>query len=155
MRRIFLGASVVVLVSAVAVLAQTQYTFGKKVSAEQELIALENRWNDAAVKRDWASLDEILTSDFMWTDPDGNVWTKAEFLASLKSGENVITSSVADDVRVRVYGDAAVVTGRTTVKEQHKGKDISGQYRWTDMWAKDYAGRWKCVADQSSKIAQK
>jgi ketosteroid isomerase-like protein len=65
-------------------------------------------------------------------------------------------SSITDDIRVRIYGDAAVVRGRTTtVNEQYKGKDISGQYRWTDMWAKDYMGRWRCVAEHVSRIAQK
>jgi ketosteroid isomerase-like protein len=125
------------------------------VSAEQGLIALENRWNDAMVKHDWAFLDQILAGDCVWTDPDGDVWTKPEFLASLKSGEDVIASSVADDMKVRVYGDAAVVTGRTAVKKQYKGKDISGQYRWTTVWVKDYAGRWRCVADHNSSIALK
>jgi len=59
-----------------------------------------------------------------------------------------------DDLKVRVYGDAAVVTGRFTTKETLKGRDISGQYRFTDTWIKK-AGRWLCVAGQGSKIPQK
>jgi ketosteroid isomerase-like protein len=58
----------------------------------------------------------------------------------------------ADDMKVRVYGDEAVVTGRNTTKGQFKGRDISGQYRWTDTWAKRN-GRWQCVAEHDSKIA--
>lgn len=161
MKRIAISVSVAVLVLTVAVSAQPnqeverQYVFKPKMSPDQELIRLENEWADALVKHDWAFLDQILADDCIWTDPDGNVWTKAQFLASLKSGEAVLTAAEADKIRVRVYGDAAVVTGRTTVKEQYKGKDISGQYQWTDMWVKDYAGRWRCVADHSSRIVQK
>lgn len=80
--------------------------------------------------------------------------TKAQDLADVKSGAYVITSGVMDDIKVRVYGDTAVVTGRNTVKGQYKGKDISGQTRWTDTWVKS-AGRWQCVATHSSRIAQK
>jgi ketosteroid isomerase-like protein len=131
-------------------------TYTERVSAEQELIKLENGWNDATVKHDWAFFDQILADDYIGTDFDGNVGTKPEFLERLKSGESVMTSSITDDMKVRIYGNAAVVTGRTTtVNEQYKGKDISGQYRWTDMWVKDYAGRWQCVAEHVSKIAQK
>ena len=161
MKRIAIAVSVVVLVLAVSVSAQPnqevekQYAFKKRMSPDQELITLENEWRDALVKHDWAFLDQILADDCIWTDPDGNVWTKAQFLASLKSGEDVISSLVSDDMEVRVYGDTAVVTGRTTVKEQYKGKDISGQYQWTDMWVKDYAGRWQCVASHSSRAPLK
>jgi ketosteroid isomerase-like protein len=156
MKRIAFAVCVVVLVLAVTIIAQTQLITKKRGSEEQELMKLENSWNDAMVKHDWAFLDQILADDYIWTDPDGNVWTKAQSLASLKSGEDVYTAAEADEIRVRVYGDAAVTTGRNTSKEQFKGKDISGQYRWTDMWVKDYAGRWRCVAGHSSRIvAQK
>jgi ketosteroid isomerase-like protein len=61
---------------------------------------------------------------------------------------------VADDFKVRVYGDAAVVTFRITYKSQSKGKDTSGQERITDTRVK-LAGRWQCVASHESRIAQK
>ena len=159
MKRIAIAVGVALLVLTVAVSAQTQaqqYKVTKRGTVEQELRELEKNWGDAVVKHDWAFLDQILADDCTWTGPDGKVWSKTQTLASLKSGEDVVSSSETDDLMVRVYGDTAVVTGRTTVKEQYKGKDISGQYRWTDMWVKDYAGRWRCVADHSSRIdAQK
>jgi ketosteroid isomerase-like protein len=131
-------------------------TSAERVSAEQELIKLENGWNDATVKHDWAFFDQILADDYTGTDFDGNIGTKPQFLESLKSGESVMTSSITNNMKVRIYGDAAVVTGRTTtVNEQYKGKDISGQYQWTDMWVKDYLGHWRCVAEHVSRIAQK
>jgi len=88
------------------------------------------------------------------TDPEGNVSTKAQEIAFFKSGEFAVTSCVHHELKVRVYGDAAVVTGRSTVKETYKGKDFSPQLRWTDTWVKS-AGRWQCVAGHSSEIAQK
>jgi ketosteroid isomerase-like protein len=148
MKRIAFAVCVVVLVFGVAILAKTQAG-----SVEQELIKLENTWNDALVKKDLASVNKILADDYIATDYDGIVSTKAQEMENLKSGESVVTSALTDDVKVRVYGDAAVVTFRWTSKATFKGKDTSGQYRWTDTWVK-LAGRWQCVAAHGSKIAQ-
>jgi len=149
MKRVAIAISVVGLVFGVAILAQTQTE-----SVEQELIKLENEWADAWVKSDVAFNDRIMADDFTWTSPWGWVVTKADNLTLIKSGEDVITSWVLADMKARVYGDAAVVTGRNTVKETYKGKDISSQNRWTHTWVRR-AGRWQCVAAHSSEIAQK
>jgi ketosteroid isomerase-like protein len=61
---------------------------------------------------------------------------------------------VTDDMKARIYGDAAVVTGRSTIKGTLKGTNISGQERSTDTWIKR-EGRWICAASHSSAIAQK
>ena len=126
----------------------------ERLSVQQELIKLENEWADALVKRDWTFLDRIYADDYMWTGANGEVATKAQEIAFLKSGEHVFTSWVLAEMKVRVYGDAAVVTGRNAIKETHKGEDVSSRNRWTHTWVKR-AGRWQCVAAHRSKIAQK
>jgi len=150
-----LATIVLVLAVSCQVFAQAKPAApAKSASVEQELIKLENDWNNALVKRDVAALGRIKADDWTDIDPDGTIVTKAQSLASLKSGEDAFTSAVADEMKVRVYGDAAVALGRGTVKEQYKGKDISGQYRYTDTWIK-MAGRWQCVASAGTKITKK
>jgi hypothetical protein len=146
----------VVLVFAVSLLAkQTSFTpRAKVVSAEQELLKLEMDWSNAEVKADIAFLDKILADEWVMTDADGVLWTKAESLAMLKSGEDRVSSEVPSEIKARVYGDAAVTTGIVTDKETLKGKDVSGTYRFTDTWIKR-VGRWQCVASHSSKVAGK
>ncbi len=151
MKRIAIAVSVVVL--ALAVQAQTP-TQTKSGGVEQKLMRLENEWADAWVKSDVAFFDRIMADDYTWTSPWGWVMTKADDLTLIKSGKDVIASWVLADMKVRVYGDAAVVTGRDTIKETYKGKDISSQNRWTHTWIKR-AGQWQCVAGHSSEIAQK
>jgi ketosteroid isomerase-like protein len=146
MKRIAFAVGLVVLAFGVTILAQTQTG-----SVEQELIKLENEWADAWVKSDVAFFDRIMADDYMWTAPEGYVNSKADILAIAKSG--VITSRVLADMKVRVYGDAAVVSGRDTTKETYKREYVSS-HRWTHFWVK-IAGRWQCVAGHSSKIAQK
>jgi len=132
-----------------AILAQT-----KAENVEQELIELEKDWGDAEARRDVAFFEQILADEYMFTDPEGAVRTKVQYIANLKSGDLTVISSVLEDIKVDVYGDAAVCFGRATSKAQLKGKDISSQYRFTDTWIRR-AGRWQYVADHSSEIAQK
>jgi ketosteroid isomerase-like protein len=108
---------------------------------------LENEWAEAWVKHDIAFFERIEADDYTWTSPSGEVWAKARdlaFVRSLSSGEGTSLSYVSDEVKVRIYGDAAVVTGRDTVKKTKDGQDVSHQERWTDTWIKR-DGRWQCA----------
>ena len=156
MKRLTIAVCVLVLVSAVAIIAQTtQTTFAPRGgTVEQELIKLENGWNDAMVKQDVAFLDRILADDWMVGESDGRVTTKAQFLANIKSGDTLITSEVLNDYKVHVYGDTAVVLCHYTEVSTNKGKDTSGKYQGTDTWVK-IAGNWRCVATNGSKVEQK
>jgi ketosteroid isomerase-like protein len=149
MKWVAIVISMVGLVFGVAILAQTQTE-----SVEQELIKLENESNNAWAKHDIETYARLLSDDYLCTDPDGDVISKAQDLAELKSDESTYTSLTADDFRVHIYGDAAVVSFRLTSKKQHKGKESTGQERFTNTWVKR-DGRWQCVATHYSRIVQR
>jgi hypothetical protein len=145
----------IVLVLTVSCLAfgqakpQTQATSG-----EQELIQLEKEWSNAMLKRDVSFFDRVIVDDGMLTDPQGNVQTKAQFLADWKAGIFTYTSIVFDDMKIRIWGDTGIVWGRTTEKSQLKEKDNSGQYQWTDIFNKS-SGHWQFVAGHMTKLVKK
>jgi hypothetical protein len=62
-------------------------------------------------------------------------------------------SGQISDLNVRVYGDAAVVTGRSIQTGKENGKDYSGDYWFTRMYVKR-DGQWKTVALQTTRIQQ-
>jgi ketosteroid isomerase-like protein len=74
-------------------------------------------------------------------------------VADVKSGTLKVHAMHIDDLKVRVYGDSAVVFGLETEKSQFKGKDSSGQYRFVDTWLKRN-GRWVCVASGNIRVAK-
>jgi uncharacterized protein (TIGR02246 family) len=125
-------------------------------SAEQEISRLEKAMQDALLKNDTALFEKVATDDYLVINPVGIVGTKAQALAG---SQNIkMESFSADDVKVRVYGDAAVVTGRATIKGQLKTgadstQDISGQYRYTRVYVKQQ-GQWRLVSFQFAPVAQ-
>ena len=142
MKHIFVVVVVALLYTPVA-LAQTAN------ASEQELIKIENGWSNAVVKRDGPALQQLYADEYLYTDSDGVVRNKTQDIADVTSGRAKIASFLLDDLKVHVYGETAVVTGRNTLKGTFEGKDISGSYRFTDVFVKR-AGRWQAVATQSS-----
>jgi len=82
-----LATVVLVLAVSCQVFAQAKPAApAKGASVEQELIKLENDWNDAMVKRDLAALSRILADDWTFIDDEGTVVTKAQSLANFQVG---------------------------------------------------------------------
>ncbi len=151
-----------VLLIAVPTLALSQ-TSDKKADAaknnnssvEQELMQLEKESAAAAVKGDTTFLDRHTAANYVGTDPVGGVGDRATMMAGAKAGDPKFEALDLDEMSVRMAGtEAAVVTGRATVKGKLKsGMDISGQYRFTDVWVRQ-EGRWQLMTWQATKIAQ-
>jgi len=122
------------------------------VLAERELIQLENDWAKAYLARDVKALDQIAAEGWAFTGADGDVYSKAEDLADVASGAFVATVFEMADVKVKIFGDTAVVTGRQTVRATYKGKDASAVYRITDVWQRR-DGRWQAISSHLSRPA--
>ncbi len=120
-------------------------------SVEQTLTKIEHDALAAILKRDVAAFGKFFADDAVITTPDGSVQTKAQLLADVKSGDLVLQASDISDMKVRVHGDAAVVTYMTNDKGKYKGQDITGQYRWTDVFVRR-AGAWQIVAGHGTPI---
>jgi ketosteroid isomerase-like protein len=130
--------------------------------AVREIQELEAQFGRAVIAGDRAYYDRVLAEDFTHTSHSGVFKTRAEFMAENKfdqkkdpeSGRTRYDAYDVDDLAIRVYGDTAVVTGRTSPRGvTAQGKSISGQYRYLRVWVKRL-GRWQAVAFQGTRIAQ-
>ena len=139
----------------VAFVALATLGLAAQTTPEQELLKLENDWSQASMKRDATALARFYADEYIFTDADGVVTNKAKELKNLTSGAFRLKSYKFDDVKVRKYGDIAIVTGRNTITGvwEDINRDISGPYRFTDIFVKR-DGRWQCVASQSSRITE-
>jgi ketosteroid isomerase-like protein len=125
----------------------------KMSSAEDQITKLEQEWAQAIVKSGPVAVDKYEADDIVSTDLNGRVTDKAQDKTDLSSGDLKFESLTPSDIKVHVYGNAAVATGTGTVKGTFKGQDISGTYRFTDTWVKRN-GKWQAVASQVTKIQQ-
>jgi ketosteroid isomerase-like protein len=119
-------------------------------SVEQTLMQMERDWTQAALKKDTAALDRILADDWVAIGFQGTTTTKTQAIAELKSGVSAAQAEELGDLKVRIFGTTAIVTGSDTEKSTYKGKDSSGKYVWTDVFV-EHNGRWQAVASQSTK----
>lgn len=132
---------------------------GQKVSSqskddvEQMLIQMERDWADAILKKDFLKIERILAEDFIFTGFDGNTQTRDQGIEGLKSGEWSPETMTYENVKVRVFGNTAVVTLLQNEKSKTKGKDSSGQYLFMDVFLKR-DGRWQIVAEQAARLEQ-
>jgi|MudIll2142460700_1097286.scaffolds.fasta_scaffold51369_1 uncharacterized protein (TIGR02246 family) len=126
---------------------------GSTASGEDEkaLFQIERDWADAAVKGDLQAFDRILAAEFVATDETGETVSKKQLLANVRSGATKTESAAQSEMKAFVLGDMAVVHGLVTTKSTLRGKDQSGQYRWTDTFVKR-DGRWQCATSYAVKV---
>lgn len=113
--------------------------------------ALEEKWVQAQLKGDSVALAAVLADGFVSTGSTGEMRTKAEVVGNLKSGVSKFETGKLFDLRVMVYGDAAVAIGRWEGKGSEKGKPFNDVERFTDTWVKQ-GGQWRCVASQGTLV---
>jgi ketosteroid isomerase-like protein len=126
---------------------------------EAELIKIEREWADAAKTHNAEAVKRFLAETAMIVYPDGTTATKAEEVRSIESGAITADSFEVIDPKVTVIdADAAFISGRSVIKNgkyavpnQRKPIDISGEYRFLDVYAKR-DGKWQVVASQATKI---
>jgi ketosteroid isomerase-like protein len=121
------------------------------VSAEEEVKQIEIEWGYAFERRDMAVLDRLMADEYILTDPLGNVRSKAESLAAIEKTDVFFESTRSDNVNVRINGDTAVVTGRSTFRGRYKGWSMAGQYQYTDVLVKR-RGSWKAVSSHITAL---
>lgn len=125
----------------------------QKSTAGPELVVLENSWKESVIKRDAAALNRLYADEYASTDQEGMVWNKAEDIDIDTKGASQLTSYKLDDLKVRPYGDVAVVTGVNISHGTLHGYASSSRSRFTDVFVKR-DGRWQCVASQTTALAK-
>jgi ketosteroid isomerase-like protein len=124
-------------------------------NAEQEVRQMIEKYRSALRQRDIPTLEKIWADDYVFVNAAGDVITKAQRLANLKSGATTLESiKEEENMTVRVYQNSAVGTSRVTVKGQYSGQPVSGQYRSTHVWVKGTAG-WQLVSNQLTALSPK
>ena len=140
---------IVLLITVATMPSQAQVKRnGKQLTraVEAQLVELERQLSEALAKEDAAVLNRLWSDDLVFTSPNGHMTNKTQRLAGQKpSAQSAQLANINDEVKVRVYGNTAVVTVLSTWKGKAGTQEFSDQYQATHVWVKQ-RGKWQLVA---------
>jgi ketosteroid isomerase-like protein len=147
MKKILMFCLICLISLGSAARSQAQQASG----TEKAVAALEQQWLQSQKTNNPDLVAPLLADKFVNTGSDGKVMNKAETLANAKATK--YESAEYEDVKVTVFGDAAIATGGFKAKgTDASGKPMDIHERWTDTWLKMPSGKWQCVATHGSAI---
>jgi hypothetical protein len=146
----------VIVMSVILALAVPATMLAQQSKAEKEVRVVIDELQQANLKggAEAASIfDKCYEDNFVRILSDGKIFNKADTLNIFRSGSVRFESFSLSDVKIRLYGKMAVVTGVATKKETFMGGSRNWPNRWTQVFVKR-GGNWKCVLYQSTRIAE-
>jgi ketosteroid isomerase-like protein len=124
---------------------------GKGGNVEQTIKALTEQWRQALLKDDAAAYDKLTAEDFITIGTAGKSFTKTEIVELLKSGKLKYEAYDYSDIKVRVYGDTALVNCTLNQKGRIGDRDlVAGPFLVVLVWAKR-KGQWQTVSWQATR----
>lgn len=144
---------IIIIAFSISSFAQTTNTNAAN-KAERAVRELERQYRDAVMRQDIAAVGRILADDFIATSSRGEIRDKAKEIDDMRpSPDFKMEAFNLDDINVRIFGDTAVVTGRSTLQVAFKGKSGTTLFRYTRVYVKRN-GRWQVVAQQLTRMPQ-
>ena len=145
---------VAVMLSPILLNGQTNDTGASDAKRRTAAIveAADRELQQVFVRADLEALEAAYADTYTFTDPTGRVSGKREMMAAFRGGVIKIAFQEISDIKVQVYGDAAVVTGLLTSRATRDGRDSGGTFRFTRVWV-NQNGRWQTVAFQETRPA--
>lgn len=119
-----------------------------------EVLAAEDVRYRAMVGEDFATLEQVLGDDLVYTHSSTVVDSKKSYINTLRSRKVTYLKTDRSDVKVTPYGCIAIVTGRGDFQVTIDGKEMPVQIRFTNVWEKR-SSRWQMVAWQATRIPPK
>jgi ketosteroid isomerase-like protein len=122
-------------------------------SVEDAIRALESRRAEALLKADTKALADMVADDFIEISRLGQLRTKADNIRDIASGDLKLISVKYEDLKVRVYGEVAILIGIADNTGTARGTPFAGKIRYTRIFVRR-EGRWQAVMMQQTSIAE-
>lgn len=124
---------------------------GDTASIVAELTRLSDAWDKAIVRRDTTAIANNMSEDFRQIASNGDIADKATFVRNITAADLVIDPYTVEDFDVRVYGDVALLSGRTRMTGREGGAAFTTHYRYIDVYVRTN-GTWKVCSVQTTKL---
>jgi ketosteroid isomerase-like protein len=123
------------------------------MNEEDRILDLDREWNEAYPRLDCAALDRIVADDWVCIDGTGLMITKSELLTRVASSTSFLDPYKFDEITIRIFGEAAIVTGRLSgqMRDRDGARDVNQRYM--RVYVKRNEG-WQAVATQVTKVKE-
>lgn len=115
-----------------------------------QLTVQSDAWDKAIVRQDRVAIESNMADDFRNIDSNARVMTRRQFVDELVSSDLEIDPYTVEDFDVRLYGDMALVSGRTAMTGRFQGEPFTTHYRYIDIYARR-DGEWKIISVQTTR----
>jgi ketosteroid isomerase-like protein len=150
-----LARNTVSLLSAASILTACVSREPVSQAAPAETIAQlthqSEAWDKAIVRKDKAAIAGNMSEDFRQISSSGEVSDKKTFVDNLTSDDLVIDPYTVEDFNIRLYGDVALLSGRTHMTGRGNGEPFKTQYIYIDIYRR-VAGNWKVCSVQTTRL---
>lgn len=125
----------------------------QSASEEAKIIELDKQWYELRIKQDVAALEQLLAADFTLITSYGRILTREQLLDRNRSGGHFfkLKSFKTEDVKVKIYSEAAVVTGQASVDVEASDLRVGSTVRFIRIYARP-DGRWRLAVQQATRI---
>jgi ketosteroid isomerase-like protein len=124
----------------------------KKHAAKQQVEALEEQWRQAQLGGDVATMDKLLSDDYIGISMTGQVNTKAQQLDRMRAHKVALTRLDLGDRQVKLIGSIAIVTSRAEVEGTNDGAPLHGTFRYTRVYQRLPSGAWKITSFEATRV---
>jgi ketosteroid isomerase-like protein len=115
--------------------------------AARDVLALEEQWAGALRERNEIAFAKFLAEDLRHIGFEGQIVGKRDYMAFFKTGDWKYSEYTLVDPQVAIEGCAAIVIGRIQRRIVVNGKETSGMFAFTHVWARR-GGEWRVIASQ-------
>jgi ketosteroid isomerase-like protein len=122
---------------------------GQESSTAATIRSLELKWTESYKERRIDMLSSLLAEEFVITVEDGSVYSKTGYISHTADAGTRVDIAEMSDLKVRVHGETAIVTGAYHERGESRGKPYEYHDRLTDVWMK-IGGKWQVVASHYS-----
>ena len=122
------------------------------MATEKDILAHEERRYRAMIALDEAELANLFADDLIYVHSSGAIDSKASYIDALRTGKFRYTKCERFEEKVRIYGDAALVTGRAQFEALIEGTPKTLRLRYLNVWTMRADG-WKFTGWQSCPLA--
>lgn len=126
---------------------------GEDAAVRAQLTKQADAWDRAIVAKDRAAIAANMAEDFRQIDGDAQVETKASFVEGVMAEPLSIDPYVNEEFEIRLYGEVALLSGRTRMTGRYGDKAFTSHYRYIDVYVRR-AGEWKIVSLQITRLKE-